>query len=203
MGVGYGFTDFWKAELGLGFQKPVDDGLEATAIEFENTFQLGTIDRWNATFGLLATVALGAGGADEPNAFEFGPLIQFGDEKTGTMILNGIFEKTFGDNREEGVGFEYAAQLRYAVAEKIGLGAEAFGEIEDIGNAPSFDDTELRVGPMLFLSFGEHDDDAKGKKKGKRGGGDDDDKGLRGGAEEPKSNSAWASCSASPRPRPT
>lgn len=183
--IGYGLTDFWKAELGLTFQKPVDDGLEASSIEFENTFQLGTLDRWNATFGLLASVSLGLGGADEPNAFEFGPLVQFGDEKTGTVILNGIFEKTFGDNREDGVGFEYAAQLRLPVAEKIGLGAEAFGEIEDIGNAPSFDDTELRVGPMLFLSFGEDDDDAKGK-KGKRGGGDDDDKGLRSGAEEPK-----------------
>jgi hypothetical protein len=182
--IGYGLTDFWKAELGLTLQKPVDDGLEASSIEFENTFQLGTVDRWNATFGLLASVSLGIGGADEPDAFEFGPLVQFGDEKSGTVILNGIFEKTFGDNREEGVGFEYAAQLRYPVAEKVGLGAEAFGEIEDIGNAPSFDDTELRVGPMLFLSFGEDDDDAKGK-KGKRGG-DDDDKGLRSGAEEPK-----------------
>jgi hypothetical protein len=184
--IGYGFTDFWKAELGLSFQKPVGDGLEASSIELENTFQLGTIERWNATFGLLASVSLGIGGADEPDAFEFGPLIQFGDEKSGTVILNGIFEKTFGDNREEGFGFEYAAQVRFPVAEKIGLGAEAFGEIEDIGNAPSFDDTELRVGPMLYLSFGDDDDkDKPGGKKGK-GGGDDDDKGLKMAAEEPK-----------------
>ena len=187
--VGYGITDFWKAELGFSFQKPEDGGLEASSIELENTFQLATIERWNATIGLLASVSLGIGGADEPNAFEFGPLIQFGDEKTGSLILNGIFEKTFGDNREDGVGFEYAAQVKVPVREKVALGIEAFGEIEDIGNAPSFNETELRIGPMLYLSFGDKDDDddkPHHKKKGKRGDDDDDDKGLKAGAKEPE-----------------
>jgi hypothetical protein len=177
--VGYGFTDFWQAELGLNFQKPVGDGFEASSIEIENTFQLGKIDRWNATVGLLASLSLGIGGADEPDAVEIGPLIQFGHEDSGSLILNGIFEKTFGENREEGVGFEYAAQVRFPITEKIGLGAEAFGEIEDIGNTPDFEDTELRVGPMLYVSFGDKDE-----KKGK--GDDDDDKGSKAGSKEPE-----------------
>ena len=185
--IGYGITDFWKAELGLSFQKPVGEGLEASAIEFENIFKLGTVQRWNMTLGLLAGVSLGIGSADEPDAFEFGPLVQFGDEKSGMVLLNGIFEKTFGDNREEGVGFEYAAQVRFPVTDRIGLGVEAFGEIEDIGNAPSFDETELRVGPMLYMSFGDDDDDDDkgGKRNGKRDD-DDDDKSLKTGAKEPE-----------------
>ena len=185
--IGYGFTDFWKAELGLSFQKPVGNGFEASSIELENTFQLGTIERWNMTFGLLASVSLGIGGADEPDAFEIGPLLQFGDEKSGSLILNGLFGKTFGDNREDGIGFEYAAQVRFPVTEKVGLGAEAFGAIEDIGHTPAFDETELRVGPMLYLSFGDNDDDDKGgRRKGKGSDDDDDNKGLKGGDKEPE-----------------
>ncbi len=185
--VGYGFTDFWKVELGISFQKPVGDGLEASSIELENTFQLGTVERWNMTIGMLASVSLGIGGADEPDAFEVGPLVQFGDEKSGSLILNGIFEKTFGENREEGVGFEYAAQVRFPVMETIGLGMEAYGEVEDIGHSQSFDETELRIGPMLYLSFGDDDDDnGIGGKKGKGRDDDDDDKGLKAGAKEPE-----------------
>lgn len=179
--VGYGFTNFWKAELGISFQKPDGEGLEATSLELANTFQLGHYKPWDMTLGLLASVSLGIGGADEPDAFELGGLVQFGDEETGSLILNGIFEKTFGDNREEGTGFEYAAQLRVPVTEKVGIGIEAYGEIEDIGHAPGFQETELRIGPMLYLSFGDDDDDKKGGKDD-----DDDDKGLKKGAKEPE-----------------
>jgi hypothetical protein len=112
--------------------------------------QADHIQRWDATLGLLAAVSLGVGGADEPDAFEFGPLLQFGEKRS--LILNAIFEKTFGDNREEGVGFEYAAQVKFPLAGNVSFGAEAFGEIEDITNAPSFDETELRVGPALFFA---------------------------------------------------
>jgi hypothetical protein len=176
--VGYGFTDFWKAELGLGFQKPQGESLEATSLEIENTFQLGHIQRWDVTIGVLAAVSFGVGGADEPDAFEFGPLIQFGEKRS--LILNAIFEKTFGENREEGIGFEYAGQVKFPVARNISLGAEAFGEIENIQDAPSFDETELRVGPALFFTFGDDDDDDA------KGGDDDDDKGLKMAAKEPE-----------------
>ena len=181
--ISYGLTDFWAVELGITVQKPSGDGFEASALELQNTFQLATIERWNMTVGFLASASLGIG-EGEPNAVEFGPLIQFGDEKTGSLILNTIFEKTFGPDREEGLGFEYAAQFRYPLTEKVGLGVEGYGEIEDIGHTPRFEDTELRVGPMVYFSFGDDDDD-KGKGKGK-GGDDDDDKGLKAGAKEPE-----------------
>ena len=46
------------------------------------------------------------------------------------------------------MGFEYAAQLKYAVAEQVSLGVEAFGEIENIDDVPSFNETEFRIGPV-------------------------------------------------------
>lgn len=185
--VGYGITDFWKLELGFGFQKPQGEGWEGTEIEIENTFQLTEVKRWDMTIGFLASVAFGVGGADEPNAFEFGPLIQFGKEDDRSLILNAIFEKTFGENREDGLGFEYAAQLKaFKLRDNIMLGAEAFGEIENIDDVPSFDETELRIGPAIYFKFGGDNDDDKGKHKGLKDKDDDDDKGMKDADEGPE-----------------
>ena len=74
--MGYGLTDFWKLELGLGLQQPVDGDLQATTFEIENTLQLATYELWGAVFSAFASVELGL--ADQiPDAVEFGPLVQF------------------------------------------------------------------------------------------------------------------------------
>jgi Outer membrane protein beta-barrel domain len=184
LSVGYGLTDVWKVEVGFGWQKPQGDGFEASSIEIQNTFQLGGYRPWAAAFGLLASVSLGIGD-DQPNAFEVGPLVQFGDERR-SLTFNGIFEKTFGDNREEGVGFDYAAQAKFAIGGGFSLGAEAFGEIPDIGSSPSFADTELRAGPMLFYTT------EKAEAHEGRGGKDDDDEqgALKRGDKAPELSAA-------------
>ena len=181
--VGYGLTDFWQIELGLTVQKPVRDDFQASAIEIQNTVELDTFERWNTTVSFFAAVSFDLTG-DEADVVEFGPLVQFGDEKSVGLILNALFGKTFGPNRDEGVGFEYIGQFRFAVTEWVSLGVEAFGEIDNIQHMGDFEDTELRVGPMVYFDFGGDDDDnGKGEGKGKRNGKtkslkDDDDKGL-------------------------
>jgi len=84
----------------------------------------------------------------------------------------------------DGIGLEYAAQLRVPLRERVGIGIEAFGEIEDLDDV-RFQDTELRIGPMLYLTLSEGDDDDKKGGKGKKDD-DDDDKGLKMGAKEPE-----------------
>lgn len=172
--IGYGLTSFWRASIGLTLLAPEDEGLQASAIEFTNILQVARAS--GATFGLLASVSVGLN--DEPNAFEFGPLVEFGDEKR-SLTFNAIFEKTFGANREEGIGFEYAAQAKFEVAKGVALGVEGFGEIDDIGNSGSFDETQLRIGPAVFLNFGDDKDDG-------RGGGDDEAKGLKKADKDPE-----------------
>lgn len=183
--VGYGFTDFWKAELGFTVQKPEGYNLEATALEFENTLELTTFASGHATLGFFAAISLGLE-SDEPDALEFGPLVEFGNDER-SLILNAIFEKTFGENREEGLGLEYATQVKFAAWGKISLGAEAFGEIENIDDVPSFDETELRVGPVIFFSSESGDEKAE---NGKGNDDDDEDKGLKRGEEEPEVSAA-------------
>ena len=168
--IGYGVTSFWQAQLGMTLQKPDGLGFQANSIDFTNIFQLAKVERWNATFGVQADVSLGIA-QGEPDEVQFGPLVQFGDEDSG-LTLNGLFGKTFGPHREEGLGFEYAAQLKLPVRQGLGAGVEAFGDIGDIGHT-GFDDTQLRLGPALFFSFGEDKDKGKG----------DDDKQMKGGKE--------------------
>jgi hypothetical protein len=167
--MGYGLTDFWKLELGLGLQQPVDGDLQATTFEIENTLQLATYELWGAVFSAFASVELGL--ADQiPDAVEFGPLVQFGNDKL-TLVLNALFEKTFGEFREPGIGFEYAAQLKFAMTDRVSAGFEAFGEIEDLRNVPSFHKTEFRIGPVIYVSTPENE--------GQKAGGDsDDERGL-------------------------
>lgn len=192
--IGYGVTDFWKAEIGIVAQKFEGGDFEATSLEFENTLELFSSDR--ATLGFLAAISFGVNDV-EPHAFEFGPLVEFGDDEK-SLILNGIFEKTFGENREEGMGFEYAAQAKFAVAKRIGLGVEAFGEIENILDVPSFDETELRVGPAIFFTTEEGNGDegknGNGNGNGKNGKGKGDDNGedesLKRGEEVPEVEAA-------------
>ena len=45
------------------------------------------------------------------------------------------------------------AQFKFALVEGIAAGAELFGNISDLGDVSSFNDTEFRVGPVLYLSW--------------------------------------------------
>src|SRR5262245_9301077 len=86
------------------------------------------------------------------NAAKFGPLARFGDDDL-SLTLNAIFEKTFGKYRAPGTGLDYAAQFKFTVVDGLSAGAELFGAISDLGDVPSFNDTEFRVGPVLYLSW--------------------------------------------------
>ena len=69
-----------------------------------------------------------------------------------SLTLNAIFEKTFGKYRTPGTGLDYAAQFKFAVVDGISAGAELRRHL-DLGDVPSFNDTEFRVGPVLYLSW--------------------------------------------------
>ena len=63
-------------------------------------------------------------------------------------------------------GFEYALQSKGSVSKRWGIGAEAFGEIEDLSNPGSFDEQEHYVGPMIYYALGGDDDDRDGREGG-------------------------------------
>ena len=149
--VGYGFTDFWKSTLALELKQPVHEELEPTEFKIENYLELIDYAPAHVAFSAFGAVNLGL---DEgvANAAKFGPLAKFGDDDL-SLTLNAIFEKTFGKYRTPGTGLDYAAQFKFAVVDGLSAGGELFGSISDLGDVPSFNDTEFRVGPVLYLSW--------------------------------------------------
>jgi hypothetical protein len=149
--VGYGFTDFWKSTLALELKQPAHEELEPTEFKIENYLELIDYAPAHAVFSAFGAVDLGVE-EGVANAGKFGPLAKFGDDDL-SLTLNAIFDKTFGKYRTPGTGLDYAAQFKFAVVDGLSAGAELFGDISDLGNVPSFNDTEFRVGPVLYLSW--------------------------------------------------
>jgi hypothetical protein len=149
--VAYGFTDFWKSELALELKQPVREELEPTEFKIENYLELADFAPWSAVFAAFGGVNLGVE-EGVANAAKFGPLARFGGDDL-SLTLNAIFDKNFGKYRTPGIGLDYAAQFKFVLADGIAAGAELFGNISDLGDVPSFNDTESRVGPVLYLSW--------------------------------------------------
>jgi len=51
--------------------------------------------------------------------------------------------------------------LKHELTHRVAFGVEAFGKIEDLSNAGSFNDQLHRAGPVIYLNFGQEDEDAE------------------------------------------
>jgi len=151
LAVGYGLTDFLKIEAGVTLEKEVGEDLQATNFEVEATLEL--LEQEESGFGLGFFAAIEPRIDDEAtDEFEFGPIFAFalgGVQNTA----NTFFEKSFGKNREEGWGFAYAWQSKVELEEGLGIGIEAFGEVEDIGEDPPVSEQEHRLGPVVYYDM--------------------------------------------------
>ncbi|HEX2653341.1 MAG TPA: hypothetical protein VHN11_06800, partial [Xanthobacteraceae bacterium] len=144
-------TDFWKSTLALELKQPVHEELEPTEFKIENYLELVDYAPAHVVLSAFGAVDLGVE-EGVANAAKFGPLARFGDDDL-SLTLNAIFDKTFGKYRDPGTGLGYAAQFKFALIDGVSAGAELFGNISDLGDVPSFNDTEFRVGPVLYLSW--------------------------------------------------
>jgi len=45
---------------------------------------------------------------------------------------------------------------RYDFSHEFGIGVEAYGEVEDLGDAPPLDQQEHRLGPVIYWSPGDN-----------------------------------------------
>ena len=144
--------------------KPVDEDFRLSVAEVE--FQYELFEKAHSAMSLQFEYEFATIG-NTPDEFSFGPLIEYWSGRfrtTANLFLTG----QAGDNVEtDGPGFEYALQFKGALTQRLGLGVEAFGEIEDLSNAGSFNDQEHYAGPMLYLGkgqneVGESDDEKNG-----------------------------------------
>jgi hypothetical protein len=149
IGVGYGFTDWWKAGVKVALDKPVGGDLQATTAGVEAQALLRKLEGNGIGIGWYTGVDFRIAD-DATNTVTFGPIFQFGTEKT-SFTVNPFLARTFGRNREDGVAFSYAWQAKHEVREGFAIGVEGFGAVPNIGNSPGLDFQEHRIGPVLYF----------------------------------------------------
>jgi hypothetical protein len=165
----YGITERILLSTTLGTDEPLDGNFALSSVELELQYEI--VERKGNGLGLAFTGGYGfATRGGEADEIEFGPIVELASGKF-LLTLNPFFSAQVGEHREtDGLGFEYGWRAQYNFAKKWGVGAEMFGEIEDLSNAGSFDDQAHSLGPTLFyMPGGDDDDDDNGT-----GNGDDD-----------------------------
>ena len=174
----YGITERILFSTTLGTDEPLDGNFALSSVELELQYEI--IERKGNGLGLAFTGGYGfATRGGEADEIEFGPIVELASGKF-LLTTNTFFSSQVGQHREtDGLGFEYGWRAQYNFAKKWGVGAEMFGEIEDLSNAGSFDDQNHSIGPTLFyMPGGSDDDDDNGN-----GDDDNDDKKLAGPPE--------------------
>jgi len=136
--------------------QPVDEDFRLSVAEVEVQYEL--FERQHSALSLQFEYEFATIG-HTPDEFSFGPLIEHWSGPFRTTV-NLFLTGQAGDAVEtDAPGFEYALQFKGDLSKRFGLGVEAFGEIEDLSNAGSFDDQEHYAGPMLYLSLSDDNDD--------------------------------------------
>jgi hypothetical protein len=144
----YAFTDRFKAGAKMNFDSPLGDGTQLSTAGVEGQLFIGKLSpaiflAWYTGLDLRAH-------QDETNTLTFGPLIKFGDDAL-SLTLNPLFTHSFGPNHEDGLAFVYAVGLKGALRESLAIGIEAYGTLPDIGDSPSPNFQDHRIGPVVYI----------------------------------------------------
>jgi hypothetical protein len=165
----WGFADRWLVTTTLVTDQPVREEFNVSAVEAEMQYEL--IERKGNGIGLAFQAEYGlATRGGEADEVEFGPIVELA---RGNLLLtfNPLFTDQVGDNATtDSLGFQYGWRAEYDFAKHWGIGVEMFGEIEDLANAGSFNDQNHSIGPTIFYSpTNEEENDAVEEAAAERG----------------------------------
>ena len=149
----YGVTDWWRLSAVLKLENPTDDDFRAARTAVENLFVLSAIGERSHGIGWGWFTAIEAAiHPDATNALIFGPIATVKLDKL-SFTANPFFEKTFGQNHEEGIALSYGWQVKYELQPNFAVGIEGFGHVENLGNSPGWENQEHRVGPVIYAEI--------------------------------------------------
>jgi hypothetical protein len=151
LGLDYGLSSWWKLTGVLKFERPEQEDLRLANAAIESIFLLkGTDDKRTRDFGLAWFTGVDiTTHRDSTNAVVFGPIAKLKSDKL-TFTVNPFFEKTFGRNRDEGVAFVYAWQIKQELRDGFGIGVEGYGTVDNIAHPPPVAEQEHRIGPVVY-----------------------------------------------------
>lgn len=151
----WGVTDWWRLSGVVKLENPVDGDFRVARTAVENLFVLGKIDAARGLpafgFGWFTAVEVSTH-PDTTNALIFGPIASATLDRL-SLTVNPFFEKTFGQNHEEGVAFSYSWQVKYEVNSRLAVGVEGFGHIHALHNSPPWEGQLHRVGPVIYTAI--------------------------------------------------
>lgn len=151
IGVGYGITPAWQVKGLVSFATLDHETTRLQRAIMENVVVLEALAEGKDGIGVAWFQAFeGALVARETNVTIFGPtiLLRFGKSE---LALNPFFEKSFGQNRTDGIDLVYGWQARHELNSQVSLGIEGYGRIVDLGSGQPVAEQEHRIGPVLIL----------------------------------------------------
>jgi hypothetical protein len=164
-----GVSDWWLIQITAGFDQPLSENLQSSAAEIETEIALlkrhGDGIALSFQGGYSQAINHGEQVDGAPNEFAFGPIVEVANGAF-VLTLNPLVTKqvgTFAD--QQGLGFGYGWRAQYDFSKHWGVGAEMFGEIEDLANAGPFNNQVHSIGPTLFYNFGINESEADGAEK--------------------------------------
>ncbi len=148
VGISRGLTNWVAAGLKANFDQPIGESFRTSTVGTEALFMLRKLEggvglAWYT--GVDVAVA-----SDETNTLTFGPIVQFGTDKTA-LTLNPFLAQTFGRNKEEGIALAYGWQFKHELREGFAVGIEGYGQIANLGNSLGAELQEHRVGPVVYF----------------------------------------------------
>lgn len=149
IGVSAGLTRYWKLGIAGELEKEGDEDFDLAEVEITNTLLL----KPDTGDGIAAALFAGFGTeiGEAASAIEIGPIFQIRSGQF-SLLTNTFLPHEFNTEDGDFWSFEYAVQAKYAIDATWGLGLEAYGEVENLGDAPSLDDQAHRLGPVLYWS---------------------------------------------------
>ncbi|WP_141701910.1 hypothetical protein [Methyloceanibacter stevinii] len=149
----YGLTDWWMLRLTPNVERVPGKSAEFSSLGVETQFVL--VPRNDGEFGLAVMAGYGPYSLfvedNTPDEFEFGPVMEVAPGPW-LLTLNPRLATDVGEDAEhDGLGFEYAAQLRYQFTERLGAAVLGFGEIEELAHTGPFESQTHVLGPSLYV----------------------------------------------------
>jgi hypothetical protein len=139
------------------FEQPIGESLQFKEFEIGGQYELikpsgdGFAFAFRTTYGAVK---------DAPDEILFGALGRYAVGRN-SMTLNTFFVGQVGDDPTiDSLEFKYNWQFKHELSHRVAFGVEAFGQIEDLAHAGSFNDQLHRVGPVIYLNFGEEEGSA-------------------------------------------
>ncbi len=146
-GIGYGFTDWWSAEIYAEWARAPGDETKFDAFEFESLFRITEPGEYWLDLGALVEFER-TDASDDPDELEV-KLLFAKDIGKFSAIYNLEFVRQMGSGASHDVEFGHAFQLRYRLDQMFEPGVEIYGEFGAIGDMADWDEQEHRIGPIV------------------------------------------------------